>query len=112
MTEAAKQKRTRKSDQKAKTAASTGTSSTAANMDATASAPSASALAAKSQSKTARVIALLQRQEGASLGELVADTGWQAHTTRAALTGLRKKGHGISSDKVDGVRRYRASALR
>jgi hypothetical protein len=32
------------------------------------------------------------------------------HTTRAALTGLKKKGYAISSDKVDGVRTYRGIA--
>lgn len=30
---------------------------------------------------------------GASLDELAGATGWLPHTTRAALTGLRKKGH-------------------
>ena len=63
-------------------------------------------------SKTARVIALLQRQDGASLDELVAETGWQRHTARAALTGLRKKGFIISSERVDNVRRYRAAAAK
>lgn len=61
-------------------------------------------------SKTARVITLLQRQDGASLDELVAETGWQRHTTRAALTGLRKKGYVIASERVNDVRRYRAAA--
>ena len=46
-------------------------------------------------SKIARVIALLQRSEGATLGEMVEATGWLPHTTRAALTGLKKKGHTI-----------------
>lgn len=70
------------------------------------------ASASRRESKASLVIALLQRQDGASLEELVAETGWQPHTTRAALTGLRKKGHVISSDKVDGVRRYRAAVPR
>jgi biotin operon repressor len=61
-------------------------------------------------SKTARVIALLQRQDGASLDELVAETGWQRHTTRAALTSLRKKGYVIASERINDVRRYRAAA--
>ena len=51
--------------------------------------------AAKQESKTDKVIALLKRPGGATLEELVAATGWQSHTTRAALTGLRKKGHAI-----------------
>jgi hypothetical protein len=45
------------------------------------------------------VIALLERTEGATLGEMVAATGWLPHTTRAALTGLRKKGHSIDKAK-------------
>ena len=36
-----------------------------------------------------------------------AATGWLPHTTRAALTGLKKKGHADTSTKADGVRTYR-----
>jgi hypothetical protein len=57
-------------------------------------------------SKSATVITLLQRADGATLGDLVAATGWLPHTTRAALTGLRKKGHVIDKTKVDGVSVY------
>jgi hypothetical protein len=67
-------------------------------------------LTANPGSKTDKVIALLQRSDGATLDELVAATGWQPHTTRAALTGLKKKGHVLSSEKIEGVRRYRATA--
>lgn len=56
--------------------------------------------------------ALLVRDEGATLDQMVAATGWLPHTTRAAMTGLRKKGYAIDSDKVDGVRTYRAVAPR
>jgi hypothetical protein len=52
------------------------------------------------------VLDLLKREGGASLAALVEATGWQSHTTRAALTGLRKKGHAIIKHKVDGVTRY------
>jgi hypothetical protein len=62
--------------------------------------------AAPGVSKTATVITLLQRGDGATLGDLVAATGWLPHTTRAALTGLRKKGHAIGKTKVDGVTTY------
>jgi Protein of unknown function (DUF3489) len=62
------------------------------------------------QSKRAQLINLLERDSGATLDAMVALTGWLPHTTRAALTGLRKKGHVITSDKVDGVRTYRAAA--
>lgn len=56
------------------------------------------------------ILALLIRPDGASLDEMVAATGWLPHTARAMLTGLKKKGHALSSDKVDGVRRYRIEA--
>lgn len=64
--------------------------------------------AAKPATKSAIVIELLMRREGATLEAMVAATGWLPHTTRAALTGLKKKGMTISSEKVDGVRRYSA----
>lgn len=50
-------------------------------------------------SKSAAVIALLQRAGGATLAELIAATGWLPHTTRAALTGLRHKGYVIERTK-------------
>lgn len=53
---------------------------------------------------------LLVRDSGATIDEMVSATGWLHHTTRAALTGLKKKGYALSSDKVDGVRTYRAVA--
>ena len=44
------------------------------------------------RSKKAAIISLLQRPDGAALGDLTAATGWQVHSVRAALTGLRKRG--------------------
>lgn len=55
-------------------------------------------------SKLARVIALLERDHGATIAELIAATGWLAHTTRAALTGLRKRGYAVAIDQSDGTR--------
>ena len=43
-------------------------------------------------SKQALVVEMLYTGEGASLDALVKATGWLPHTTRAALTGLRKRG--------------------
>ncbi|QGN55051.1 DUF3489 domain-containing protein [Novosphingobium sp. Gsoil 351] len=57
-------------------------------------------------SKIASVIALLERDQGAILAELVEATGWLPHTTRAALTGLKKKGHTIAKDKRGDVTCY------
>jgi hypothetical protein len=50
----------------------------------------------RSGSKQALIISLLSRAKGATLDQLVAATGWLPHTTRAALTGLRKKGHALA----------------
>lgn len=60
--------------------------------------------------KRDQLAALLLRDEGATLNQMIAATGWLPHTTRAALTGLRKTGYAIDSDKLDGVRTYRAAA--
>jgi len=62
-------------------------------------------------SKIAQVITLLQRPGGARLDEIIAITGWLPHTTRAALTGLRKKGHTVERAKRDGVTCYSIPAL-
>lgn len=56
--------------------------------------------------KIEQVLVLLYRDGGASLNELVQATSWLPHTTRAALTGLRKKGHIIAKSKAEGVTRY------
>ena len=56
--------------------------------------------------KTEKVLALLKRNGGATLDELVEATGWLPHTTRAALTRLKKKGHTIERTKLDSVSRY------
>ena len=58
--------------------------------------------------KRDQLAALVIRDEGATLEQMIAATGWLPHTTRAALTGLRKAGYVIDSDKIDGVRTYRA----
>ena len=75
-------------------------------------APAKSALAPnpsakKSPTKTMQVLALLQREEGASLAELTQATGWLPHSARAFLTGLKQKGHVIMRDKGEGGSRYR-----
>ncbi len=45
--------------------------------------------------KQALIVALLSRPEGAGLHDLSAATEWLPHTTRAALTGLRRRGFPI-----------------
>lgn len=61
-------------------------------------------------SKAFLVLEMLQQPEGATLEQMVAATGWLPHTMRAMLTGLREKGHAVTSEKLDGVRTYRVSA--
>jgi hypothetical protein len=59
-------------------------------------------------SKKALVISLLEREEGATLEELMGSTGWLPHTTRAALTGIRHSGHTLEKSRnTDGRAVYR-----
>ena len=63
---------------------------------------------AKRQTKKAIVAALLGRADGASIDELTTATGWQPHSIRATLTGLRKAGQEVVRSKDDtGMTRYR-----
>ncbi|TZG25971.1 DUF3489 domain-containing protein [Sphingomonas montanisoli] len=68
--------------------------------------PTSTATPPRASSKISEVIALLQRDNGASIIEIMETTGWLSHTTRAALTGLRKKGHDLGKRSADGVTRY------
>ena len=58
------------------------------------------------QTKLATLLELISKNGGSSLDELAAATGWLPHTVRAAVTGLRKRGHIIRCERVDGVSRY------
>jgi hypothetical protein len=59
-------------------------------------------------SKLALVIDMLGAAAGATIDALVKKTGWQPHTTRAALTGLRKRGYRIEKEhRQDGKTTYR-----
>lgn len=61
--------------------------------------PSPLASSRSTNRKSELVLGMLREEEGASLAELVSATGWLPHSARAALTGLRKKGHIITLDK-------------
>ncbi len=61
--------------------------------------------------KAGTILALLKRPEGAPLADLERATGWQPHSIRAALTGLRKRGITITRSKDDGVTIYRAERV-
>lgn len=78
------------------------------SVERTADTPETTPATPKPATKLQQLAALLLRDEGATLDWMAAVTGWLPHTTRAALAALRKKGYAISSDKVDGIRTYRA----
>jgi len=63
-------------------------------------------------SKLALIIEMLAKEEGATIAALMGATGWQSHTTRAVLTGLRKRGFVIERRRVDGgdTSNYRIAA--
>jgi DNA-binding transcriptional regulator PaaX len=60
---------------------------------------SAKSLQAKSPPKTVLVRKLLQRGKGATLGELQEATSWQAHSTRAFLSRMRKNGDPLTKER-------------
>ena len=53
-------------------------------------------------SKQALIVEMLCKDAGASLDALVQATGWLPHTTRAALTGLRKRGYAVERVRDEG----------
>jgi hypothetical protein len=72
--------------------------------------PATDSGAPREGSKTSQVIAMLERDGGTTLEEIVTAMGWLKHTTRAMLSAggsLRKK-HGliVTSEKVGDRRRY------
>jgi hypothetical protein len=58
------------------------------------------AVAPRHGSKLALVINLLRRADGVSIVDLTEATGWLPHTTRAALTGLRKRGYAVVRERI------------
>ena len=63
--------------------------------------------------KQATLIAMLRAPEGATIEEITAATGWQAHTVRGAMAGALKKKLGleVTSEKAEGRGRvYRLPA--
>ena len=62
--------------------------------------------------KKAQLIRMLQSKTGSDIVTISKKLGWQTHTTRAALTGLRKAGFEIAATKSDDGKptRYRITA--
>jgi hypothetical protein len=69
------------------------------------------AAAPRKGSKTAQVVAMLQRKNGATLAEIMEKMGWQGHTVRGFMAGAMKKaGYQVKSFKPEGGERtYRIS---
>ncbi len=62
------------------------------------------------KTKRDTIIGLLKRPKGASIADLTTATGWQAHSVRAALTGLRKRDMDVvRTNGTDGGYVYRIS---
>ena len=61
----------------------------------------------RDSTKQAQVIAMLRRPAGATIQQIVAATGWQAHTVRGTFAGAFKKklGLAITSEKPEGGER-------
>lgn len=68
--------------------------------------------AARAHSKAAAIIALLRRDGGATLEEMMATTGWQKHSVRGFMAGALKKRHGltVTSVKTGQGRSYRVES--
>jgi hypothetical protein len=66
--------------------------------------------APRAESKASQIIAMLRREGGTTLEEIMDATKWQKHTTRAMLSagGSLTKSHGLAiiSEKVGEQRRY------
>lgn len=66
----------------------------------------------KRKTKKAQLIQMLTRTTGMDVAAISDKLSWQTHTTRAALSGLRKAGYAVVGDKpgVGKTTRYRISA--
>ena len=62
---------------------------------------------AKTSTKAAMVTRILSREKGATVLEMSKATGWQPHSCRAFLTGLRKKFCLVKEQRGDGKLAYR-----
>jgi hypothetical protein len=65
----------------------------------------------KAPTKAAMVKKILSREKGATLLEMSKAAGWQPHSCRAFLTGLRKKGSILKEQRGDGQLSYRIAPV-
>jgi len=66
--------------------------------------PAPKARTSRTGTKQAKLIEMLRAEGGATIDEIVAETGWQPHTVRGAFAGALKKKLGleVTSEKVEG----------
>ncbi|CDP51771.1 hypothetical protein [Devosia sp. DBB001] len=66
--------------------------------------PAPKAHTPRTGTKQAKLIEMLRAEGGATIDEIVAETGWQPHTVRGAFAGALKKKLGleVTSEKVEG----------
>jgi len=78
---------------------------TATEAEAPPSAPAAAPVrTTRTDSKQARLTAMLQAPEGATITEIAETLEWQSHTVRGAIAGALKKklGLDVTSEKIEG----------
>ena len=66
----------------------------------------------KRKTKKAQLLQMLTRKSGVDINTISDKLSWKTHTTRAALSGLRKAGYEVVGDKPGEGKatRYRISA--
>ena len=94
----------------AQAAAQSGPGSKGADAARTASASGADR--PRASTKRATLITMLERAQGASVGEIGQHLGWLPHTVRAAITGLRHAGRAVTRSKdQNGQSVYRLASV-
>ena len=64
----------------------------------------------RSGTKLAEIVDAMKRPGGATVAQMMAGTGWQAHSVRGAISGMVKKKLGyevVTENGADGLRAYR-----
>ena len=59
------------------------------------------------QTKQSKLANMLRRKDGATIAQIMKVFGWQPHTARAAISGLKKRGERVESAIENSKRVYR-----